>query len=305
MKNPISGFVPAIVTPFNEYGDIQFHDFETIIDWFLKMGVDGICIAGDNGESWTLSVDERRSLLSCALKMVGNNVPLILGASASTTKQSIMYAEVAAREGIDAILLMPQTYVRKATRSELVAHYECVARAVEIPIVAYNSPRRSGISLSVDDIVAICDAAHIVALKESARDISHLTHVIRRLGDRIAVMVGPAPFILPGAALGAKGFISSGPELFGKTASRVMTIGRSAPNEEYRALHNAFTIIYETLMGLGTWPAALKAALNLIGLPAGVPREPVQPLPQREIERLSLLLDELGVQHISGESILQ
>src|SRR5437762_11091509 len=138
MKNTISGFVPAIVTPFDERGEIQFQDFETIVRWFLEIGADGICIAGDNGESWTLSVDERRSLLSRARKITSDRVPLILGASASTAKQSIKYAEIAAEEGADAILLMPQTYVHAATRAELVAHYERVARAVELPVVAYN-----------------------------------------------------------------------------------------------------------------------------------------------------------------------
>jgi 4-hydroxy-tetrahydrodipicolinate synthase len=299
MKKTISGFVPAMVTPFDERGEIRFEDFETIIRRFLAIGVDGLCIAGDNGESWTLSVEERRSLLACARKIAGDRAPLILGASASTTRQSIKYAEAAADAGADAILLMPQTYVLKATRAELVAHYERVARAVALPIVAYNSPRRSGISLSVDDIAAICDAAPVVALKESTRDIHHFTHVIRRLGRRIAVMTGPAPFILLGAALGARGFISSGPELFGKTASRLMAIGRSAPDDEYRELHNKLTIIYESLMNTGTWPAALKAALNLIGLPAGVPREPVQPLTSAETEKLAALLNELGLQRAS------
>lgn len=87
--------------------------------------------------------------------------------------------------------------------------------------------------------------------------------------------------------------------MFGKTASRLMTIGRSAPDDEYRALHNALTIVYETPMSLGAWPATLKAALNLIGLPAGVPREPVRPLAPAETGKLAALFDELDVQRAS------
>src|SRR5580700_2986904 len=156
MRKPLAGFVPAIVTPFNASGDIQLGDFEAIVRWFLDIGVDGICLAGDNGESWALSIDERRTLLSTARRVAGDRVPLILGASAATTKQSIRYAEVAAEEGAEAILLMPQTYVLKASRSELTAHFKSVGQAVNIPIIAYNSPRRAGIALTVDDIAAIC-----------------------------------------------------------------------------------------------------------------------------------------------------
>jgi 4-hydroxy-tetrahydrodipicolinate synthase len=289
-RQPIQGFVPAIVTPFDERGEIRYDDFGILLRWLLEIGAEGVCIAGDNGESWALMPEERRMLVRAAHPITQGRVPLILGASAQTTRQAIKYAEIAAEEGADAILLMPQTYVLKATRAELVAHYKKVARAVDIPIVAYNSPRRSGIALSVDDLEAVCDAAPVVALKESTRDIHHFTHVIRRLGDRIAVMTGPAPFILVGAALGAKGFISSGPELLGKAASRLMAMGRAAPDDEYRRVHNALTLIYETLMKLGTWPAALKAALYLIGKPAGVPRDPVQPLSEPDISQLAALV---------------
>lgn len=299
MKTTLSGFVPAIVTPFDERGDIQYDDFETIVRWFLAIGVEGIVIAGDNGESWALSAAERRSLLSRARQIVSDRLPLVLGASAPTSKQAIAYAEVAAEEDADAILLMPPTYVLKATRAELVAHYARVARAVDIPIVLYNSPRRSGISMSVEDIAAICEVAPVVALKESSRDLHHLTQVLARMGSRIAVMTGPAPFIFIGAALGAAGFISSGPELMGKTASRLMAIGRAAPTDEYRVLNTSLTTLYEALMARGTWPAALKAALNLIGLPAGVPHEPVAPLTPEETERLANLLRELRIESIT------
>src|SRR4029079_10692260 len=98
----IEGFVPAIVTPFNERGDIQWDSFAAIVHAFIENGANGICIAGDNGESWTLSIDERCALLVAARKAANGRVPLILGASAPTTKQAIKYAEAAAAEGADA-----------------------------------------------------------------------------------------------------------------------------------------------------------------------------------------------------------
>ena len=291
----LQGFVPAVVTPFDSEGKIQLNDYSKLVKWLVCIGADGICVAGDNGESWALTPDERQKLLEAAIEAADGKVPVILGASAPTAAQSIKYAKIAEGCGAAAILLMPQTYVLKATRAELLGHFKRIADATDIPIVAYNSPRRAGISLSVDDVEAICEVAPVIAIKESTRDIHHLTHLIRRLGERISVMTGPSPFLLVAAALGAKGFIATGPELLGPVAARIMDIGRAAPDEEYRRVHNALTILYEVLMGVGTWPASFKAALNLIGQPAGVPREPVAPLTGADLDKLKAALTDLSV----------
>ena len=117
-----------VVTPFDAAALSVTNDFRSIVRWLVDSGAQGICIAGDNGESWALTPDERARLVREAREAVGNRVPLALGASAATTRQAIAYAEIAAREGADAILLMPQTYVLKATRAELVAHFAAWGR---------------------------------------------------------------------------------------------------------------------------------------------------------------------------------
>ncbi|MBX3540875.1 MAG: dihydrodipicolinate synthase family protein, partial [Chelatococcus sp.] len=157
---------------------------------------------------------------------------------------------------------------------------------VDLPIVAYNSPRRTSIDLSLDDLDALLGVAPIVGLKESNRDFFHHTHLIERFRERIAVLIGPCHYILPGVALGAQGFIATGPELLGERGRMIMDVARRAPDENYRKLHVHLTTIYQALMGTGTWPAAFKAALNLLGQPAGVPRDPVMPLGGAELERL-------------------
>ena len=296
MKTPaIEGFVPAVVTPFNADGDIQYRDFTRIVEWLIALGARSICVAGDNGESWALTPDERHKLLDLAVETCGKRIPVILGASAPTAAIAGKYARMAVQGGADAILLMPQTYVLKASRKELLAHFSRVADAADIAIVAYNSPRRAGIALSVDDIEAICGVAPIVGIKESTREIQHLTNLIERLGKRIAVMTGPSNFLLTAAALGAKGFIATGPELLGPDAARIMQLGQGAPNDDYRRVHYALTALYEVLMQLGTWPAAFKTALNLIGQPAGFPREPVAPLEPAQLDLLKACMNRLGL----------
>jgi 4-hydroxy-tetrahydrodipicolinate synthase len=288
------GNIPALVTPFDAGGEIRLDYFARLVEWHIGQGVDGICVAGDNGEAWSLSVDERRRLAEAAVTTTAGRVPVIMGASATTAKQSAGYADAAAQAGVNGLMIGPQSYVMKASTREMVQRMETIHKSVPLPIVLYNSPRRTNISLTVETMGAIVDAVNVVALKEATRDFFYLTHVIRHFSTRLAVLVGPAPFIIPGLALGAAGFISSGPELLGSRAARVIDLASREPGEELRDMHYAMTRIYETLMALGTWPSALKAAHELIGQPAGVPREPVLPLDPEAVATLARVMHEIG-----------
>jgi 4-hydroxy-tetrahydrodipicolinate synthase len=290
----VQGNVPAIVTPFSAAGGLMMDAYADLVHWHLDQGVDGICLAGDNGEIWSLSAEERQRLAAAAVKIVAGRVPVIMGVSTTTAKQTIAYAEIAATAGVDALMIGPQSYVMKATTKELVQRMEAIHRAVPLPIVLYNSPRRTNISLTVESMKALTEAVNIIALKEASRDFFYLTHIIQTFADRLAVMVGPAPYILPGIALGAAGFISSGPELLGGVAGTLMQTARAAPTPALRETQYRLTRVYETLMSLGTWPAALKAGHRLIGREAGVPREPVLPLDDEGVTALAAVLRACG-----------
>ncbi len=290
----VRGNVPAVLTPFTPDGEIMADAYEALIRWHLEQRIDGICVAGDNGEIWSLSTEERRLLAATAVKIVGGRIPVIMGVSATTAKQTIAHAEVAASAGVDALMIGPQSYVMKASTKELVQRMEAIHRAVPLPIVLYNSPRRTNISLTIESMRALTQAANIIAVKEASRDFFYVSHVIRHFADKLAVMVGPAPYILPGLALGAAGFISSGPELMGGLASTLMAMAKAAPTPALRETQYRLTRVYETLMSLGTWPSALKAGHRLIGREAGVPREPVLPLEPEGVAMLAGVLRECG-----------
>jgi 4-hydroxy-tetrahydrodipicolinate synthase len=291
----LHGFLPAVVTPFTPAGEIMEDAFQEIVARQIRIGASGICVAGDNGESWTLDIAERSRLTRLAVDAAAGRVPVIMGASAPGSAQTIKYAQAAKESGAAGVLVMPQPYVLKASRAELMRRFAALAAAVDIPIVAYNSPRRSGIELTVDDIGALCDAAPVIGIKESHRDFFHHTHLLERFRDRIAIMTGPSHFILPCIALGARGFIATGPELLGEEAGRIVEVALQAPGAAQRSLHWRLTVLYQMLMGTGTWPSALKASLNLLGWPAGVPRDPVLPLEGAELDKVRRTLGEFGL----------
>lgn len=298
-KEDLHGFVPAVVTPFNEAGEIMEDAFQSLVSWLIGQGATAICVSGDNGESWALSAAEKGRLTRLAVDEAAGRVPVITGCSATTLKNSVDFALAAKENGAAAVLSMPQTYVLKTTRDELLTRFEKLNAAIQMPIVSYNSPRRAGLNLTLDEIGAIMDVAPIIGIKESNRDYFHHTHLIKRYGDKMAIMVGPCHYIMPGIALGAHGFIATGPEFLGADTANIAALAKEKPGEKQAEIHYKLTVLYELLMGLATWPASFKAALNLIGQAAGVPRDPVHAATPEDFDKIRETFDMLGISYQS------
>jgi 4-hydroxy-tetrahydrodipicolinate synthase len=224
-------------------------------------------------------------------------VPVMMGISAPTIDASLAYVRAAEENGADVLLSMPQTYVLKASEAELMGRFDKLSAATDKPLVLYNSPRRMGFSLTIDQTETLLNNHNVIGIKESQRDFFYHTHLLDRLGDRMSVMTGPCHYILPAFALGAKGFIATGPEFTDMLPSDMAAAGTGAPDEAYRKAHIQLTVLYELLMGTATWPASFKAALNLIGQPAGVPRDPVLPATPADIDKIKRRFDQLGISY--------
>ncbi|MDD7972168.1 dihydrodipicolinate synthase family protein [Roseinatronobacter alkalisoli] len=296
-KEDLHGYVPAIVTPFNNKGEIMDDAFAGLFEFLISRGATTICIAGDNGESWALSAAERGRLVRLAKDTAKDRVKVMMGISAPTIDAALAYVKAAEENGADVLLSMPQTYVLKASEAELYARFDRISAATDKPLVLYNSPRRMGFSLTIDQTETLLDNHNIIGIKESQRDFFYHTHLLQRLGDRMSVMTGPCHYILPNFALGAKGFIATGPEFTDLKPADMEAVGRGAPNETWRHAHYQLTVLYELLMGTATWPAAFKAALNLIGQPSGVPRDPVLPATKADIDKIKRTFDQLGISY--------
>ncbi len=296
-KDDLHGYVPAIATPFSDTGEIMEDAFVEMFEFLISKGATCVCIAGDNGESWALNAEERGRLVRLAKDTSKGRVPIMMGISAPTIDASKAYIRAAEDNGADVLLSMPQTYVLKASEAELMARFDQVSAATDKPLVLYNSPRRMGFSLTVDQTETLYNNHNIIGIKESQRDFFYHTHLLDRLGDKMSIMTGPCHYIMPAFALGAKGFIATGPEFTDMLPSDMAAAGTAAPNADYRKAHIQLTVLYEMLMGTATWPASFKAALNLIGLPAGIPRDPVLPATQADIDKIKRTFDQLGISY--------
>lgn len=302
----IEGFFPVTVTPFSETGALMLDCFEELLEWHIAQGAQGLCVGADNGESWALSTEELRQVARTAVKVAAGRVPVLVGAMGPATVQArgaIERAAAAAEAGAAAVMVSPQPYIDTATRSEVINRYAEVHRAVGIPLVAYNTPRHLNITLDAPTLRGICESAEIVGLKEASREFLHTTDIIREFGEKLCVFVGCGWLIMPGIAQGGRGFLSTGPDLLGRDAARIISLAQSAPSDEGRKLHQRVGRIYHSMLdlGLGTPPAPVKAALNLLGLPVGVPRAPIEPLSPEGVARMRGLLESLELEVRSPE----
>jgi 4-hydroxy-tetrahydrodipicolinate synthase len=293
---PWEGVFQAIVTPFNADGSIDEPAFVRIVERYAEWGMHGLVIAGHNGESWSLQRGERARLVSSARGFLGDRVPIVVGIEQVRPKEAIEEAREVLDVGADGIMVTPPAIVTTASREETLTRYREILDGADCPMIVYNNPRRYQILLAIDIMDELVDDPRVVGIKEGVRDLAHLTLLIRTVGNRATVFVGPSPFILPGLIMGARGFIASGPmELLGRGGVELYEACRSGDLDRARPLAYVVTVIYPVLFGIGTWPASLKAAMNMLGLPAGIPRKPVLPLNREESRRLQDQLVELGV----------
>ena len=294
----LGGLFSVTVTPFGPDGALDLPAFATILEWHIAQGSAGLAIAADNGEASLLTVTERQALAETAVRVSAGRVPVIMGAMgthAFTAADTIKMVEVAAAAGVDAVLVAPAPYIGTSTRAEVVGRYREIYQAVELPVIAYNNPRHFGVAVEGDTLQQLMDEIDLVGIKESSRQFLDVSQGIARFGDRISIFMGCGYLLVPGLALGAAGVLSTGVDLFGRDGARIVELARGPACAESRRLHLNVARAYTFLLETGTPPAALKALLNLLGLPAGIPRLPAHPLAEAELEQLRALFTELGV----------
>lgn len=292
------GLFSVTVTPFGPDGALDLPAFAKILEWHIGQGSAGLAVAADNGEASLLSIPERQAMAETAVRVAAGRVPVVMGCigtHAFTAADTAKMVEVAAAAGVDAALIAPTPYVGHATRAEVVGRYRDIYRAAPLPVIAYNNPRHFGVGVEGDTLQQLMDEIDLVGVKQSSRDFLDVSTSIERFGDRLSFFMGCGWLIMPGLAAGAAGVLSTGVDLFGRDSARLVQLARAAWTPETRRVHLRIARAYQFLLGTGTAPAALKAVLNALGLPAGIPRLPVHPLAGSDLDRMHALFTELGV----------
>ena len=203
---------------------------------------------------------------------------MIVGCGAMVAKQAIAKVRQAERAGCDAVMIQPPSYVMP-NESEVRDYYLEIVRATALPVVVYNIPRRTGINLSVALVEQLADEPNVIALKESSKDFLLLSEMIRRVGGRIAVFAGYAALLgLAAITEGAVGYMDSTTPVIGKRSVEFFAAARTGNIDRARALQAEMVRLNNGFFGVGTFPAGVKAALDLLGRPGGHTRPPIRTL---------------------------
>lgn len=205
-KRLFLGSATAIVTPFCN-GEVDYYSLEKIIDFQLSEGCDGLVILGTTGEAPTIYENERWQIITFVKRKVGDGVPLIVGTGSNATSVAIRYSKNAQELGADCCLVV-SPYYNKATAKGLIEHYEAVADSVDIPIMIYNVPSRTGVKIPQEVYSALSTNPNIIGVKEASGDLGYLTELIYNNKDSLDIYTGCDELILPTLALGGCGVIS-------------------------------------------------------------------------------------------------
>jgi 4-hydroxy-tetrahydrodipicolinate synthase len=235
-------------------------------------------------------------LTKVAVAKIAKKIPVIVGVERVTAQEVIDIAGACSAAGADGLMIEPAYVVTTSTEEEIIGRYQEISEGVDIPIMVYNNPRRTNINLEPRVVDKLADIEMIIALKEASGNFRHVTEIIQLCGDRLSIFPGPGELVFPGFTIGADGFITSGAvELLGNEGVRIYESSVKGDMETARKIHFKVTKIYDLLFGLGTWPAAMKEAMNILGIPAGYPRKPVLPLNTKEKETLRQNMTKMGL----------
>ena len=277
----------ALVTPFDEKGRIDFRAIAKLVDWQIERGIDFVVPCGTTGESATLSGEERKAVTAAVVKAAAGRVPVIAGAGGNHTAKAVFWARDAEAVGADGILSVSPMY-NKPSPDGLVRHFEAIAEASDLPIIAYNVPTRTGTDMDVDTILRIAEIPRIVGLKEASPNFGKIARLMTMLPEDFVVFSGEDSTALALFALGGRGLISVASNEIPAEMSALCAAALGGQWDEARRLQRK----YLPLMEMNFWessPGPAKCALAAMGRCGDTVRLPlvgVRDDTRRRIEKL-------------------
>lgn len=288
-REPVfTGTCTALVTPFNEYGAVNTARFASLIDEQILNGTDAICVCGTTGETPTLSIREHLNAIAFCCRYADHRIKVLAGAGGNDTASAAYISTRAQEAGADALLLVTP-YYNKTTQEGLVRHYEYIADRVDIPIILYNVPTRTGISFTAETYQTLAQDPRINGVKEASGNFNLISHTRYLCGDDFYLWSGNDDQVVPMMALGAKGVISVAGNLVPKVMVRMTHLCLAGEFQEAAQLQLKFLKLMDALF-LDVNPIPVKTAMNLLCKDVGEVR---LPLCEMSADHLSVLKGEL------------
>ncbi|MCI6275466.1 MAG: 4-hydroxy-tetrahydrodipicolinate synthase [Clostridium sp.] len=282
----------ALITPFNESG-VDFDKLGELLEWHIENKTDAIIICGTTGEASTMSESERKETIEYTVKKVNKRIPVIAGTGSNNTKSSIEMSKWAESIGVDSLLVITP-YYNKTTQKGLIAHFKSINDAVNIPIILYNVPSRTGMNITPKTLVELCKLSNIKAIKEASGDLSQILKMKALCNDKIDIYSGNDDQIVPILSVGGIGVISVLANVCPKETHDIVSLYLEGKTKESLDLQIKLLPLCDALF-IETNPIPVKTALNLLNMNVGDLRLPLCDMSDDNLNTLKSELKKLNL----------
>lgn len=289
------GAAVAIITPMLENGEVNYPKLGEIIEYQITNKTDAIVICGTTGEASTLSHEEHLEVIDYCVKKVAKRIPVIAGTGSNCTETAIYLSKEAEKSGADALLVVTP-YYNKATQKGLIAHYTAVAESVDLPIIMYNVPGRTGCNILPETAATLVRTVkNIVGIKEASGNISQVAKLMSLCGDEIELYSGNDDQIVPILSLGGLGVISVLSNVAPKETHDIVEMYLDGDVKGSMELQlKAVPLVDQLFCEVN--PIPVKAAMNLMGLEVGSLRMPLTEMEDAHKENLRTAMKDFGIE---------
>jgi 4-hydroxy-tetrahydrodipicolinate synthase len=283
-----SGTFTALVTPFKN-GEVDVEALEGMVEFQIQHGISGLVPCGTTGETPAMSEEEDRVVVETVVRIANGRVPVIAGTGSNSTNMAIKYTRMAQEVGADGSLQVAP-YYNKPTQEGLFRHFAAIAESTDLPLILYNIPGRTSVTISAETMARLAEISNIVGVKDSTLSMNMISDVISLCGEGFDVLSGDDPMTLPLIALGGRGVISVASNVAPGAVSDMVNALLSDDSERSRELHYDLLPLFRALF-VETNPIPVKTAASLLGLCSDEMRLPLIPMSGENLRRLQETMD--------------
>ena len=262
----------ALITPFDENGDVNYSRLREILEFHVINHTDAIIVTGTTGEGSTLSDEEKISVIEFTVDIINSRIPVIAGTGSNDTRHAVEFSKRVEKLGVDGLLVVTP-YYNKGNENGIYEHYKAIAEGVKIPVILYNVPSRTGVNLSIPLLKRLAQIENITALKEASGNISYVAEVAREIPE-LDIYSGNDDMVVPVLSLGGKGVISVSANIIPDISHDMTVSFLKGDVKKARELQLKYNDLVNALF-LETNPVPVKEAMNFLGYEVGNCRLPL------------------------------
>jgi 4-hydroxy-tetrahydrodipicolinate synthase len=294
MTGFFNGLATAMITPFHDNGGVNYEAFANMIDKQIQGGTDVLVVAGTTGEPATMTEAEIEELMRFTVKYTAKRAKIVFGSGANSTAKAVAASKKAEAFGADGLLVVTP-YYNKCTQNGIYEYYKAISDEVNIPIICYNVPSRTGVNILPATMERIAVLPHIAGIKEACGNMEQICETMRRIRGKCDMYSGDDNLNLPITAIGGSGLISVASNLLPADVKKVFTLTKAGRLAEANEVQDKLLPVIDACF-TEVNPIPVKAGANMLGLNAGVPRGPLTELEEAHKEVMRTALKNYGLE---------